>query len=53
MHPGVGILAVTDWWLATSGAVLGVVAAAAAPAATTDRAKIRMASLITGNLWWI
>jgi hypothetical protein len=34
-------------------AVLGVVAAAAAPAATTIRAKMRMASFIEGNLWWI
>jgi hypothetical protein len=34
-------------------AVLGVVAAAAAPATITVRAKMRMASFIFGNLWWI
>jgi hypothetical protein len=44
------MLAVADWWLAMTGAVLGVTAAAAAPATTTDRAKIRMASFIVGNL---
>jgi hypothetical protein len=32
------------------GAVLGVVAAAAAPAAITVKAKMRMASFIIGNL---
>jgi hypothetical protein len=52
-HVGVGRLAVADWWLAMGCAVLGVVAAAAAPAATTIRAKMRMASFIEGNLWWI
>jgi hypothetical protein len=35
------------------GAVFGVVAAAAAPATITVRAKMRMASFIIGNLWWI
>jgi hypothetical protein len=48
-----GKLAVADWWLAMGFAVLGVVAAAAAPATTTVRAKMRMASFIIGNLWWI
>jgi hypothetical protein len=52
-HAGVGMLAVADWWLVTGGAVLGVVAAAAAPATTMVRAKMRMASFIEGNLWWI
>jgi hypothetical protein len=47
------MLAVADWWLAIGCEVLGVVAAAAAPAAITVRAKIRMASFIIGNLWWI
>jgi hypothetical protein len=32
-----------------AGAALGVVAAAAAPATTNNRAKIRMASFIIGN----
>jgi hypothetical protein len=45
-HAGVGRLAVADWWLAMGFAVLGVVAAAAAPAAITVRAKMRMASFI-------
>jgi hypothetical protein len=49
-HAGVGILAVADWWLAMGCAVLGVVAAAAAPATIMVRAKMRMASFIEGNL---
>jgi hypothetical protein len=53
LHPGVGILAVADWWLAMGGAVLGVVAAAAPPATTMVRAKMRMASFIISNLQWI
>jgi hypothetical protein len=44
---------VADWWLGTAGADLDVVAAAAAPATTTDRAKMRIASFIVGNLLWI
>jgi hypothetical protein len=52
-HPGTGMLAVADWWLAMGGAVLGVVAAAAKPATTMDKAKMRMTSLMAGNLWWI
>jgi hypothetical protein len=47
------MLAVADWWLAMGGAVLGVVAAAATPAATIVRTKMRSASFIGGNLWWI
>jgi hypothetical protein len=42
---------VADWWLGnTTGAVLEVVAAAAAPATTTDKAKMRTTSFIMGNL---
>jgi len=52
LHPGVGKLAVADWWLATGGAVLGM-AAAAAPATTMVKAKMRMTSFIFGNLRWI
>jgi len=52
-HPAPGKLAVADWWLGKAGAVLGVTAAAAAPATTRDSAKIRIASFIVGNLWWI
>jgi hypothetical protein len=48
-HPGVGMLAVADWWLAMGGAVLGVVAAAATPATRMVIAKMRMASFIEGN----
>jgi hypothetical protein len=45
------MLAVADWGLRrTTGAVLEVVAAAAAPATTTERTKMRIASLITGIL---
>jgi hypothetical protein len=36
-----------------AGVDLGVVAAAAAPATTTDRAKMRMASFMIGNPFWI
>jgi hypothetical protein len=43
------MLAVADWWLGTAGAFLGVTAAAAAPATTTDRAKMRIACFIVGN----
>ena len=52
LHDGTGKVEVADWWLAM-GVVLGVVAAAAAPATTTVRAKMRMASFIGGYLWWI
>jgi hypothetical protein len=40
---------VADRWLGIAVAVLGVVAEAAAPATTTRRAKIRMASFIVSN----
>jgi hypothetical protein len=43
------MLAVADWWLGTTGVVLGVTAAAAAPATTTDRTKMRKASFMIGN----
>ncbi len=48
-HVGVGKLAVADRWLEIAGMVLGEVAAAAAPATTTDRAKIRIASFMMSN----
>jgi hypothetical protein len=44
---------VADWWLGMPGAVLGEVAAAAAPATTIVSAKMRMASFMVGNLRWI
>lgn len=47
------MLAVADWWLGTAGVVLGVTAAAAAPTTTRDSAKMRTASFIVGNLFWI
>jgi hypothetical protein len=47
---GPGILSVADWWLGKAGATLEVVEAAATPATTTDRAKMRIASFIFGNL---
>jgi hypothetical protein len=50
-HCGIGIVAVADWWLGRTGAFLDVVAAAATPPTTTERAKMRMASFIVGNLW--
>jgi len=37
---GIGRLEVADWWLAMAVMVLGATEAAAAPATTTDRAKI-------------
>jgi hypothetical protein len=47
---GFGIVAVADWWLGRATVeVLDVAAAAATPATTTDRAKIRMASFIVGT----
>jgi hypothetical protein len=45
--------AVADWWLWRTRAVLDVVAAAATPTTTTERAKMRMASFMVGNLWSI
>lgn len=46
---GVGKLAVADWWLARTRALLEETEAAAAPAKTTDMAKMRMASFMIGN----
>ena len=48
-HSGTGKWAVADWWLGMVDAVLGVVAAAAAPATTMVRAKMRIASFMVGN----
>jgi hypothetical protein len=45
--------AVADWWLEMAGAVLGDVAAAAAPATTTQRAMVRMTVFMVGYPWWI
>jgi hypothetical protein len=50
-HVGIGKVAEGDWWLGRIGAFFGVTAAAATPATTTDKAKMRMASFITGNLF--
>lgn len=52
-HVGVGNAEVADWWLARTLGALEERAAAAAPANTTDRAKMRMASFMIGNLFWI
>ena len=48
-HPGTGMLAEADWWLAMTFEVEDDRPAAAAPAKTTDSAKIRIASFIIGN----
>jgi hypothetical protein len=40
---------VADWWLGTAWVVLGARAAAAPPATTTERAKMRMMCFIVGN----
>jgi len=45
-HPGTGRLAVADWWLGMTCEVEEEKEAAAAPATTTERAKIRMASFM-------
>jgi len=52
-HHGIGLLAVADWWLGMALVVGDETEAAAAPATTTDRAKMRIASFIVGNLLWI
>jgi hypothetical protein len=46
-QPGPGKPAVADWWLGM--ATVLEVEAAAAPATTTNRAKMRMVSFIVGN----
>lgn len=46
-HPGPGMLAAADWWLTNTLVVEDV--AAAAPATTTNKAKMRIASFIVGN----
>jgi hypothetical protein len=46
-QPGFGKAAVADWWL--TKVLELVVVAAAAPATTTNRAKIRMASFIVSD----
>jgi hypothetical protein len=48
-HPGTGRLAVADRWLATGRVVEVETEAAATPAKTTDKAKMRTASFIVGN----
>jgi len=48
-QPGIGMLAVADWCLRRA-LVLEEKEAAATPAKTTERAKIRMASFIVGKL---
>ena len=45
-QPGAGMLAVTDWWLTKTLVVEDV--AAAAPATTTNKAMMRIASFIVG-----
>jgi hypothetical protein len=48
-QPGVGRLAAVDWWLGSTRVLLEETVAAAAPANTTDMAKMRMASFMIGN----
>jgi hypothetical protein len=50
---GIGTLAVADWWLGMAGLVVDETEAAATPAKTTERAKMRMASFIVGNPSWL
>lgn len=50
-HSGTGLLAVADWWLANGLSVEEVTEAAAAPARTRVKAKMRMASFMIGNLF--
>jgi len=47
LQVGIGFAAVADWWLGMAGLAEGDTAAAAAPATTTDRAKMRTTSFIT------
>jgi hypothetical protein len=50
MHHGTGSLPLAPWWLAICGVVEDERLAAQAPAMTTDRAKMRIASFMIGNL---
>jgi hypothetical protein len=43
LHAGIGIAALAAWWLASKRAWEGVIEAAAAPARTTENAKMRIA----------
>jgi hypothetical protein len=43
------LLAVADWWLGRARAVEFDMEAAATPAKTTEKAKMRMASFMIGN----
>ena len=45
--------AVADWWLGMAGLLDGDTAAAAAPATTTDRAKMRTTSFIIDYLGYL
>jgi hypothetical protein len=49
-HSGIGSVAVADWWLVKGLAVEDDRDAAATPAKTIESAKMRMASLMIGNL---
>jgi hypothetical protein len=49
-HSGIGSVAVADWWLVNGFAVEEDRDAAATPAKAIESAKIRMASLMIGNL---
>jgi hypothetical protein len=46
---GIGMLPVADRWLERAGALLGENPAAAMPATTTERAKMRMTSFMVSN----
>lgn len=52
-QPGTGRVDVADWWLGSACVVEDENEAAAAPATTTDSAKMRMASFISSNLFWL
>ena len=49
-HSGIGKWAVADCWLGMALVVDDEMEAAAAPAKTTDKAMMRMASFMVGNL---
>ena len=46
---GIGLLAVTAWWLGWSERECDETEAAATPTKTTERAMMRMASFMVGN----
>lgn len=53
MQSGIGFAAVADWWLGMAVLLEGETAAAAAPATTTERAKMRTTSFINDYLGYL